>query len=154
VLHIGDGPLSARRIMGLDLRGAVVVLSACEGGLHAGCLAEPLGLVWACLAAGARAVVAAGWSVDDAATAELMTHFYREIEAGRDARVALARARRLVATERPHPYFWAAFRYLAAPTHALVEGAAGEWSVDAEAAAPGLSPEVPSWMDQEATSTH
>lgn len=120
-LLLADGRLTARRLAATDLRGAVVVLSACAAGVHAGSGVEPTGLVWACVAAGARGVVAASWSVDDAATAELMTHFYRRIDAGQSPQAALEAARRQVAAAHPHPYFWGSFRYVAAPGYALAE---------------------------------
>ncbi|WP_183093768.1 CHAT domain-containing protein, partial [Nocardioides stalactiti] len=114
-LHLGDGWLQARDIasqtLGLDR--SVVVLSACGSGLSPDYLAEPIGLASACLAAGARGVVAALWTVDDAVTFELMTHFYKALSQGRDPACALRSARREVAERYPHPYYWAAFRYFA-----------------------------------------
>ena len=93
--------------------GSVVVLSACGSGLSPDYVSEPVGLAAACLAAGASGVVAALWTVDDAVTLELMTHFYQTIADGLDARSALNDARRHVAREHPHPYYWAAFHYVA-----------------------------------------
>ncbi|MEZ0579088.1 CHAT domain-containing protein [Nocardioides sp. MH1] len=113
-LQLGDGWLHARDIISgaLDLGGAVVVLSACGSGLSPDYLAEPIGLASACLSAGAEGVIAALWAVDDAVTLELMTSFYRGLAEGLAPPYALRRARREVAAQHPHPYFWAAFRYV------------------------------------------
>jgi len=116
-LRLGDGWLHARDIVtgSLGLEGSVVVLSACGSGLSPDYVSEPIGLAAACLAAGASGVIAALWTVDDAVTLELMTHFYRGLAGGSDARSALRDARRQVARQHPHPYYWAAFRYVAGP---------------------------------------
>lgn len=113
-LRLGDGWLHARDIIagGLDLREAVVVLSACGSGLSPDYLSEPIGLASACLAAGATGVIAALWAVDDAVTLDLMTAFYRGLADGMEPPCALRRARREVAQQHPHPYYWAAFRYV------------------------------------------
>lgn len=117
-LRLGDGWLEAGDIIGgsIDLGGAVVVLSACGSGLSPDYASAPVGLASACLAAGASGVVAALWVVDDAVTLELMTHFYRALSQGETAESALRRARRQVAKRHPHPYYWAAFRYIGAST--------------------------------------
>ncbi len=116
-LRLGDGWLHARDIVNgsLGLEGSVVVLSACGSGLSPDYVSEPIGLASACLAAGASGVIAALWTVDDAVTLELMTFFYQSLSEGLDARSALGEARRQVAREHPHPYYWAAFRYVSDP---------------------------------------
>ncbi|MBM7515815.1 CHAT domain-containing protein [Nocardioides nitrophenolicus] len=113
-LRLADGWLRAGDVAAgaVPLDGAVVVLSACSSGRSPDHTAEEVGLVPACLAAGARGVVAALWAVDDEVTLELMTHFYDELAAGSEPAVALRRARRRVARRHPHPYHWAAFRYV------------------------------------------
>jgi CHAT domain-containing protein len=48
-----------------------------------------------------------------------MTHFYRGIADGATVPAALRQARRQVAERHPHPYYWAAFRYIAAQSEDL-----------------------------------
>jgi CHAT domain-containing protein len=90
----------------------LAVLSACLSG--AGEDQGPVNsdsLVRAFLAAGARQVIAARWSVDSAATESLMNEFYERLFAGAKPAFALAAARaRIAATPGwEHPYFWAGF---------------------------------------------
>ncbi|MBS4753706.1 CHAT domain-containing protein [Nocardioides sp. zg-ZUI104] len=116
-LHLGDGWLRAVDLVagGLHLNGATVVLSACGAGGASDLALEPLGLAWAFSEAGAGAVIAALWDVDDAATLELMTHLYHALAAGEEPQRALQSARRALAVTRPHPYHWAGFRYFTLP---------------------------------------
>ncbi|MBM3818315.1 MAG: CHAT domain-containing protein [Acidimicrobiia bacterium] len=108
-----DGILQMREIYGLRLRAALVSLSACETALGKDVTGEGIvGLTRAFLHAGAGAVLASLWNVNDASTAALMARFYGALaeggpidEAARDAKLAfLAGDARL-----RHPYYWAAF---------------------------------------------
>lgn len=98
-------------------RSRLVVLSACETGLvdTNGMSDEFVGLPGGFLRAGAACVVASMWSVDDRATAALMTHFYHGIAVeGRPPAEALKQAQLRLRTNRQwrSPYFWGAFRVL------------------------------------------
>jgi CHAT domain-containing protein len=84
-LHLGAGEtLTAREVLAnLRLRCELVTLSACESGLSQVRRGDELmGLVRAFLAAGAPAVLATLWRVDERSTRLLMEQFYREAQAG------------------------------------------------------------------------
>jgi CHAT domain-containing protein/Tfp pilus assembly protein PilF len=108
-----DGFLLAPEIFNLKLNADVVVLSACETGLGKDVRGEGLvGLTRGFMYAGAPRVVVSLWNVDDAATAELMTRFYRGmlVEKLRPAQ-ALQRAQVSMWQEKHYsaPFYWAAF---------------------------------------------
>ena len=110
-LRLADRWLTTSEIVQLDLSAALVTVSACESG-RSDTSAEPIGLGWAFLAAGAAGVVVSQWAVDDETARELMVRFYTEIEAGTAPSTALQRAQVHIAVDRPHPYFWAPFTYV------------------------------------------
>ena len=115
-VRLADGWISSAEIMTLPLSGATVVLSACESGRQASAGAEPLGLSWAFLAAGASAVIVSLWAVQDDVTADAMTSFYTHLHAGSDHARALQSAQQETARNWPHPYHWAPFA-LVGPFH-------------------------------------
>jgi CHAT domain-containing protein/tetratricopeptide (TPR) repeat protein len=108
-----DGFLRAHEVFNLKFNADVVVLSACQTGLGKEIRGEGLvGLTRGFMYAGAPRVVVSLWSVNDAATAELMTRFYRGMlvdklrpaQALQQAQVALLQDKRYSA-----PFYWAAF---------------------------------------------
>jgi CHAT domain-containing protein/tetratricopeptide (TPR) repeat protein len=122
-LKLWDGDLQLAKIAAMDLAGALVVLSACEGAdaeLLPG--EEALSLSRAWIEAGARAVVASLWPVYDRAVLALMARFHAELAAHGDAALALTRAQRSLAADPHHllagPRCWAGFLLFgdAAPT--------------------------------------
>lgn len=105
--------LTMREVMDLRTHAKLVVLSACESGLGTLSRGEGIhGLTRAWLFAGAQAVAATYWRVDDEATADLMASFYRELLANNTSVAdALATAKRaaLESVDFSCPAFWGAF---------------------------------------------
>ncbi|HSF01682.1 MAG TPA: CHAT domain-containing protein, partial [Solirubrobacterales bacterium] len=88
----------------------LLTLSACE--TATGDDRAALGLAGIAIRAGARSAVATFWQVHDQVAAELVTHFYRELQDPSVSRaVALQRAQlKVLADPRyEHPGFWAPF---------------------------------------------
>jgi CHAT domain-containing protein len=107
-----QGFLKVADIFNLQLPAELVVLSACQTALGSDIKGEGLvGLTRAFMYAGAKRVIASLWKVDDLATAELMTAFYRSLAAGKNPAVAL-QAAKLALIRKPawsSPYYWAGF---------------------------------------------
>ena len=112
-LRLADRWLTAAEIVEIDVSDALVVLSSCESGRQ-GPSAEPTGLPWAFLAAGARGVVASKWIVHDEVATDLATEFYSSLSSGGDPAHALRTAQLAIARGSPHPYYWAPFALVTA----------------------------------------
>ncbi len=108
-----DGFLRSYEIADLSLPVDLVVLSACRTGGGKEVRGEGMvGLTQSFLEAGAAAVLASLWDVDDEATARLMERFYRELLAGgRSPAAALRSAQRSLRADPrwAAPYYWAGF---------------------------------------------
>lgn len=109
-VRLADRWLNLYDLTDLRIGGELVVLSTCESGtadVSAG--DEILGLSRGILLAGAPALIASQWTVDDAATAAFMDAFYEEL--ARDGDVARSHrvAMRFVRRGYPHPCHWAPF---------------------------------------------
>ncbi|HTO59035.1 MAG TPA: CHAT domain-containing protein, partial [Pseudomonadales bacterium] len=107
-----DGVLTVSDLYSLRWDVDLVTLSACETGL--GKVAngdDVIGLTRGFLYAGARSIVASLWEVDDAATAQLMESFYRNL-ADHGKREALRLAQIETRQRYPQPWYWAAFNLL------------------------------------------
>ncbi len=106
VLRLGD-------IYKLKLSADLVVLSACRTGLGKEVRGEGvMGLTRGFMHAGVSRVIASLWSVDDAATSELMTRFYRELLTGKQSPAAALRAAQISmwkGKQWQSPFYWAAF---------------------------------------------
>jgi CHAT domain-containing protein/Tfp pilus assembly protein PilF len=98
-----DGILTAEEVQSFDLRGTeMVVLSACETGLGQGYYGQGvMGLQRAFQAAGARAVVASLWRVDDAATTVLMEQFYTNLWSKKMPKLEALRQAQLTVLNNP-----------------------------------------------------
>ncbi len=109
-LHLADGWMFVRDAYELQLQATLVTLSACETGLSALTPGDDLvGLARGFLLAGAPALLVSLWVVDDAATAEMMTIFYRALLGGMRPAAALRHAQCALLATHPHPFFWAPF---------------------------------------------
>jgi CHAT domain-containing protein/Tfp pilus assembly protein PilF len=108
-----NGFLGLQEVYNLNLPAELVVLSACETGLGKEIRGEGLvGLTRGFMYAGASRVAASLWSIDDAATAELMTRFYKAmLRDGLSPPAALRRSQlQMRQQERfADPYYWASF---------------------------------------------
>jgi len=108
-----DGYLRLHEIYNLKLPAELVVISACESGVGKQLKGEGLiALTRGFMYAGAARVVASLWKVDDAATAALMTEFYKEMFTNAKKPVAALRAAQLTISRQMRwhdPYFWAGF---------------------------------------------
>jgi CHAT domain-containing protein/tetratricopeptide (TPR) repeat protein len=105
-----SGAFGLLDILGLKLSANLVVLSACEtsrGRLLPG--EGVLGPAQAFLQAGAGAVVASYWRVDDLATSAFMQRFYKYLLSERLPAAAALRRAQLEAAESSGSYDWAAF---------------------------------------------
>jgi CHAT domain-containing protein len=107
-----DGLLQVREIMRLPLKAELVTLSACD--TNVGTPEGEAGVVsleQAFLIAGARAVVASLWNVEDSSTTVLMKAFYTHLAQHEDKATALTHAKRdmLEHYGDASPYYWAPF---------------------------------------------
>jgi CHAT domain-containing protein len=115
-LRLNDRWLLAGELADISLSARWVTLSACH---TARALVRPgeewFGLARAFLLAGASAVVAAQWDVDDEATARLMSELYARLASGTPLARALAQAQANRAEAGEHPIDWAGFAVLGGP---------------------------------------
>ncbi len=114
-----NGFLRLNEIFNLNLPAELVVLSACQTGLGEQVRGEGVvGLTRGFMYAGAPRVVVSLWSVDDQATAELMSKFYTGMLKKGLKPAAALRAAQIEVWKQDKwksPYYWAAF------------GLQGEW---------------------------
>lgn len=90
----------------------LVVLSACQSALGRRSGGDEIeGMIRAFLYAGAGAVVATLWSIDDEASELLIESFYKNLVAGQSAAEALRGAQRMMIAHPKYgaPYYWAGY---------------------------------------------
>jgi CHAT domain-containing protein/tetratricopeptide (TPR) repeat protein len=118
-LQLADGPFHPTDVLTLDLRGChLVTLSACRTAIGRPSGGdEQIGLTRAFHFAGAEAVLATLWRVDDASTFAFMREFYQRlardfspVEALHSAQLACIQS--AGETSQAHPYFWAGFQLM------------------------------------------
>jgi CHAT domain-containing protein len=125
VLRITDTPLrkeilSLRDLMTWHLDSDLVVLSACDTGRGTVASSEFLGLGRGFLAAGARAIIATLWKIDDAATQAFMLTFYDNLRHQLNAGDTIDLAGALRQTQCQYArtsktYYWAGFKLIGQP---------------------------------------
>lgn len=109
-----DGFLNTYEIYNLDLNAELAVLSACKTGI--GRLRKGEGMMSLArgfLYAGVPGIIMTLWAVEDIASANIISDFYRNLNKGEAKDVALRNAK-LTFLENAdqftaHPYFWAAY---------------------------------------------
>lgn len=108
-----DGFLRLKDIYNLKLPAELVVLSACQTGLGKEIKGEGMeALTRGFMYAGAARVVVSLWSVNDKATADLMTRFYEKMLKQGARPAAALRAAQVEMWKQKQwqsPYYWAAF---------------------------------------------
>jgi len=108
-----DGYIRLHEIYNLNLPADLVVLSACETGVGKQIRGEGLiALTRGFMYAGAKRVVASLWKVEDRATAQLMSEFYKEMfRNGLEPPAALRAAQLTMSKDKQWhaPYYWAGF---------------------------------------------
>lgn len=113
-IDFADGSLNIQELLALDLNAELVTLSACETGdgtlfRGEGIMSLARGFMYA----GARSIVNTLWEVNDAATAKVMTGFYRHLQQEKPKDIALTNAKLDYLKEADnltsHPFYWAGY---------------------------------------------
>jgi len=109
-----DPAVYAHEIYGMQLRAGLAVLSSCSSGAGTWKNGEGvMSLARAFSFAGCPNVVMSLWNVADRSTAEIMTHFYKNLQQGmtKDKALQLAKLQYLQETsaEYAKPIFWGSF---------------------------------------------
>lgn len=137
---LGNGLVTALEVAGMNLWGTqLVVLSACETGRgDVSALGQGVyGLRRAVMVAGAETLLTSLWKVDDKATRDLMTQYYKNLMKGKGRGESMREASLTLRKKRPHPYYWAPFIAIGrsgplAPIASAAKGKAAAESPDTE----------------------
>lgn len=105
-----DEILKAKDFADLDFTNVkLITLAACQTATVSFATgSEPIGFVRSALGAGVNQILLTNWEVDDYASSELLSSFYKKLE-NKDTVTALAMAQRELISSHHHPYFWAGF---------------------------------------------
>ena len=106
----GKEDLTVLDIAQLALNARLITLSACSSNIGKGGSGDEwISLARAFFYAGARAIVASLWAVQDESTTRLVTHFYRNLFKGEPIAHALRNAQLKLHAEGYSPFQWAPF---------------------------------------------
>jgi CHAT domain-containing protein/tetratricopeptide (TPR) repeat protein len=110
-----DGKLYNYEISLSNLKSPMIVLSSCNSGSGKIFSGEGLmSLARSFILAGASSVVRTSWEVNDDASSEIITAFYKILKKGRNKDEALREAKLEYLKKSPpvfmHPYYWAAYQ--------------------------------------------
>lgn len=112
-VQLSDGPFFVHDLEDVCFEGSTIVLTACSSGrATAPAGDEWIGMAQGFLKAGASAVIASLWPIQDGPTLELMDRFYERFRENDDPAVALAEAMTTLRRTLPHPWHWASFAAL------------------------------------------
>jgi len=129
-LRLHDRWVLAEELDGLGIAARAVTLSACQ---TARALVRPgdewFGLPRALLVAGAGAVLAAQWDVDDAATARFMAGAYGALARSIPLGAAIASTQAELARAGVHPIDWAGFTVLGGPRASRIKTESGDMNM-------------------------
>jgi len=108
-LLFADSQFNIREAALLGLQNTrLLTLSACQTAMQANSNGEEIsGVAYVFERAGAQAVMASLWSVDDAATKDFMVEFYQNINQGMSKNEALRQAK--LGQIQRHPFYWSPF---------------------------------------------
>lgn len=123
-IGLADGHLLSDDVIQHDLSYELVTLSACETGLARVAPGDELiGLGRGFLYAGAGALVASLWRVNDQTATQLMEYVYSALWAGESKSAALRQAQCTILRQKPdlHPAFWGAFQLVGDPSPLTVK---------------------------------
>lgn len=116
-IALADGELLLADLAQLHLDADLVVLSACESGVsqtHPN--EEIVGLTYALLQAGTRAILSSLWEVADATSLDIMRMFYAARQEGILGPWSLAAMQRQAWNKGQAPYLWAAYTWTGKPS--------------------------------------
>jgi CHAT domain-containing protein len=104
---VNDEILYGREVLNLHLNARMAAIMACDTGIGQKRSGEGvISLAWTFLGAGCPSVLASLWTVDDAASSNLLREFFAELQTGKPKDIALQAAMRRV---KQGPFFKAAY---------------------------------------------